>query len=458
MADRVRKRREELGLDVETLALRLGVPERQLRSIESDEEGLIDVRVALKLARVLNTTVEDLFGGSTLGPRVAEAATDAASPAALESEISSPLFDIVNLANGLTDRASLRRVYPPRGSRKSSSYFSKTARTDDAATSPRGLVDPTLGRPIRYFDLFCGIGGFRYGIDRALKNIGREGECALSCDSDKYARESYAANFGDAPVGDVAALPSDAIPDFDVLCAGFPCQSFSIIGLKRGFEDETKGALFFEIARILRDKRPRAFILENVRSLTTHDGGRAFEVILRVLQDELDYCVDWRIMNALDCGLPQKRERVLIVGSTQPFEMEWPRKKTSGKTLRDILQDDRDVPRKYYASSKIISLRHKKHKSQFDPGIWHENKSGVITSYPYSCALRAGASHNYLLVNGERRLTPLEMLRLQGFPDDFKIVVSDAQIRKQIGNAVPVNMIEMTLNRFLPLVFQSEAH
>lgn len=347
----------------------------------------------------------------------------------------------------------VQRVFAPRHSQKSSSARSKTAQDEGLAETPDGLLDATVARSIRYFDLFCGIGGFRFAAERTFAAMSRASECALSCDIDLYAQKSYAANFGETPYGDVSCLPSDEIPDFDLLFAGFPCQTFSIIGLRKGFADETKGSLFFQIARILKDKRPRAFVLENVRQLTTHDNGRTFEIILRVLQEELGYYVDWRVLNALDCGLPQKRERVVIVGSTEPFEMEWPRVKSERKSLSEILEEDKDVDRKYFASPEIIAKRKSAHTSEYFPAIWHENKSGNISSYPYSCALRAGASYNYLLVNGERRLTPREMLRLQGFPDEFKIVVSDAQIRKQAGNAAPVDLIQVALERFLPLVF-----
>ncbi len=353
------------------------------------------------------------------------------------------------------ETAAIRRSRAPRRSETKSSPNSKTAVDEGLADAPSGLVDPTVGRPIRFFDLFCGIGGFRFAAERTLAKMRRDGVCALSCDFDPPAQTSYEANFGERPFGDVAELPSEAIPDFDVLFAGFPCQAFSIIGLRKGFADETKGSLFFQIARILHDKRPRAFVLENVRQLTTHDGGRTFETILRILQDELGYRVDWRVMNALDCGLPQKRERVAIVGSLEPFEIAWPKPKTDGKTLADVLEPREQVDKKHFASPEIVKRRKEAHASQYSPAIWHENKSGNISSYPYSCALRAGASYNYLLVDGERRLTPREMLRLQGFPDSFKIVVSDAQIRKQAGNAAPVDLIERVLDRFLPLVFAS---
>ena len=195
---------------------------------------------------------------------------------------------------------------------------------------------------------------------------------------------------------------------------------------------------------------PKAFVLENVKRLVGHNGGKTFATIMNVLKN-LGYYVDHKIINALDCGLPQKRERVVIVGSTKPFNMKWPDKITDGKTLTDILESD--VPKKYYASDAIVKKRKSMHTSEYELSVWHENKTGNISSYPYSCALRAGASYNYLLVNGERRFTPRELLRLQGFPDSFKIVVNDSQIRKQTGNAVPVNLISCVLDNFIPLIF-----
>lgn len=306
-----------------------------------------------------------------------------------------------------------------------------------------------LQKRIFFIDLFCGIGGFRYACNRSFEKLGIEGECVFSSDIDEYARESYNANFGEYPSGDITKIDEKDIPNHDLLLGGFPCQPFSIIGLGKGFND-TRGTLFFDIARILKEKKPKAFVLENVKRLVGHNGGKTFATIMNVLKD-LGYYVDYKVLNALDCGLPQKRERVVIVGSTKPFNMKWPEKIADGKTLKDILETD--VPKKYFASDTIINKRKAMHKSDYELSVWHENKAGNISSYPYSCALRAGASYNYLLVNGERRFTPRELLRLQGFPDSFKIVVNDSQIRKQTGNAVPVDLISCVLDNFIPIIF-----
>lgn len=312
-------------------------------------------------------------------------------------------------------------------------------------------MNKQIPNPIKFIDLFCGIGGFRYASQEAFNNLGLVGECVFSSDIDKYAQDSYQANFGERPTGDITKVEAKDIPTFDLLFGGFPCQAFSICGSMKGFEDKTRGTLFFDIARIIKEKQPQAFVLENVKNLASHNNGDTLKTILYVLREELGYCVDYKVLNALDFGLPQKRERIIIVGSKKEFIMDWSFNIDKHKTLEDILE--KEVDKKHFASPEIIAKRKNSHTAKDFPAIWHENKSGNISSYPYSCALRAGASYNYLLVNGERRLTPREMLRLQGFPDSFKIVVSDAQTRKQAGNAIPVDMVAKVIQRFLTVAF-----
>lgn len=301
-------------------------------------------------------------------------------------------------------------------------------------------------KTVKFVDLFCGIGGFRLGAEMAMQSIGVKSECVLSSDIDPFCQEAYEANFGEKPVGDLFEVKSDDVPDHDLLLAGFPCQPFSIIGNSLGFDD-TRGTLFFEIARILATKRPAAFVLENVKRLERHDRGRTLDRILKVLTG-LGYTVDYKVFNALDFGLPQKRERIWIVGFLGPVIFDWPKGGVPMKSLEYILE--KNVPKKYYASDRIREKRHAAHKSKHNLGIWHENKAGNVSSYPYSCALRAGASYNYLLVNGERRLTPREMLRLQGYPDSYKIVCNDSQARKQAGNSLPVPVAEQVISMLMP--------
>lgn len=294
----------------------------------------------------------------------------------------------------------------------------------------------TAQRPLTFSDMFCGIGGFH----AAATQLGLQ--CAFACDIDDEARRAYRQNFGLEPVGDITTIPPDSIPEHDILLAGFPCQPFSIIGAMKGFED-ARGTLFFNLAEVIDAKRPEAFVLENVRQLSTHNRGQTLSKIVDVLSG-LGYRTDWKLLNALDFGLPQKRERTFIVGFLDhsiPFA--WPEPASGTLILEDVLE--RDVPTSYWASEKIRNKRREKHQSQYEVSIWHENKGGNVSSHPFSCALRAGASYNYLLVNGERRLTPREMLRLQGFPESFELPGTYQQVRKQTGNAVPVPVARAVL-------------
>ncbi len=305
---------------------------------------------------------------------------------------------------------------------------------------------------IKFIDLFCGIGGFRTAMDQACIENNLIPDCVFSSDIDTYCQDSYEANFGHRPLGDITLINEKDIPDHDILFAGFPCQPFSIIGQMQGFND-IRGTLFFDIARIIRYKRPKAFILENVKQLVGHNGGKTLKTIIFTLEKELGYYVQFAVLNALDYGLPQKRERVIIVGHREPVFFSYPSPNRPFKPLSEILE--KNVDKKHFASEYIVKKRKESHQPAFYPSIWHENKAGNVCSYPYSCALRAGASYNYLLVDGERRLTPREMLRLQGFPESFKIVVTDGQARKQAGNAVPVNIVKAVILKLLPFVATS---
>lgn len=295
-------------------------------------------------------------------------------------------------------------------------------------------------RTIRYADLFCGIGGFH----QAGSSLGLE--CVYACDIDEDCRKAYQANYGLEPASDIRKVEPKDIPSIDLLCAGFPCQPFSIIGSREGFSD-ARGTLFFEIARIIEAKQPRAFVLENVKQLASHNHGKTLNRILEILKG-MGYTVEHRILNALDFGVPQKRERILIVGfKGEASGFHWSSKEIPRKPLSEVLETDVDP--KFYVSERIRRSRKAEHTSKVKPGIWHENKAGHISSHPFSCALRAGASYNYLLVDGERRLTPREMLRLQGFPDSFKDVCTVAQTRHQAGNAVPVPMVRAVMEGML---------
>ena len=315
--------------------------------------------------------------------------------------------------------------------------MSATAKNSSGASSTKA------GKPVvRFIDLFCGLGGFHLATKAAARGHGVKAECVFASDIDKNCRKVYAGNFQMAPDGDITQIEAKDVADHELLLAGFPCQPFSIIGQRKGFED-TRGTLFFDIARILEAKRPEAFVLENVRMLQGHNGGRTIARIMETLK-ELGYYAEYRVLNALDFGLPQKRQRVFIVGFRNGGEFVWPEGDVPMKPLSKVLE--KEVDRKHYASEHIRQNRLAKHDPTPELTIWHENKSGNVKARPYSSALRAGASYNYLLVNGERRLTPREMLRLQGFPDSYKQVCSDHQTRKQAGNSLPVPVATAVLN------------
>ena len=305
------------------------------------------------------------------------------------------------------------------------------------ATVSHNLQDANI---VTFADLFCGIGGFHY----AASALGLR--CVFASDIDEKIAKQYEHCHRVVVAGDITEIKSRDIPKHDILFAGFPCQPFSIIGKRQGLDD-TRGTIFHEITRILKYRLPAAFVLENVKQLTTHNGGRTMNKIITAIK-RIGYEVDYKVLNALDFGLPQKRERVLIVGMLSGLEYyEWPKSKKKYIPLADLLEVK--VAKRHYVSQRIRKSRQAMHTSKYKPGIWHENKGGNISSHPFSCALRANASYNYLLVDGKRRLTPREMLRLQGFPERFDIIGSDCELRKQVGNAVPVPMIRAVIREVL---------
>lgn len=303
----------------------------------------------------------------------------------------------------------------------------------------------------RFIDLFAGIGGIRLGFE----SVG--GHCVFSSEWDKDACKTYEANFGEVPAGDITQIDAKDIPDFDILLGGFPCQAFSIIGKKEGFENETCGTLFFDIERILKEKRPKAFMLENVRNLVAHNGGNTFQVI-RTHLEALGYTVYAKVLNALDFGVPQKRERIIIVGFLDNVDFTFPSPipESERKALSDVLETN--VADKYYVREAIRDSRlaRLKDPNYPKPYISHENMAGSITPHPYSSCLRAGASANYILINDERRPTEREMLRLQGFPEDFKIVVTYGKMKHQCGNSVAVPVIAAVARQMIKALKEYE--
>jgi DNA (cytosine-5)-methyltransferase 1 len=292
-----------------------------------------------------------------------------------------------------------------------------------------------LRKSYKTIDLFAGIGGIRLGFEKyGCENV-------FTSEWDKTAQKVYEDNFGEVPFGDINDVDPKDIPNHDILLAGFPCQPFSIAGKQLGFAD-TRGTLFFNIEEILRVKKPSAFLLENVKRLTTHDNGQTFKIILEKL-NQLGYTVHHKVFNSLEFGVPQKRERIYIVGFKEEIKFNFPKSLGYYKPLAQYLDDECEVPKSFYVTESLRDKRYAAVKGiPVVPSIWHENIGGNISALPYSCALRAGGSYNYLLVNGERRLTGREMIRLQGFPESYKINVPYTQVRKLAGNSVTVPVIE----------------
>tara|TARA_B100001057_G_scaffold495605_1_gene595048 strand:+ start:303 stop:1220 length:918 start_codon:yes stop_codon:yes gene_type:complete len=288
-----------------------------------------------------------------------------------------------------------------------------------------------------FIDLFAGIGGMRIPFEE----LG--GKCAFTSEIDKFAQQTYQANFNEIPEGDITKLEVRDIPKHDLLLAGFPCQAFSHAGLKKGFED-TRGTLFFDIARILEFHKPKAFLLENVKALEGHDNKRTITKILDTLYD-LGYFPSRKILNAKDFGLPQNRERIFIIGiKDRNQEFPWPIPPETKTRLGKILQ--KRVKNKFTLSDRIWNshIKRKENHRLNGRGFGYSlfNRDSEYTS-TISARYYKDGSEILIEQKGKnpRMLTPREAARLQGFPEEFVISVSNNQAYKQFGNAVPINVI-----------------
>lgn len=296
----------------------------------------------------------------------------------------------------------------------------------------------------RFIDLFAGIGGIRLGFESA------GGECVFSSEWDKYAQTTYAANFGEMPAGDITKIDPLNIPTFDILAAGFPCQPFSQAGLGLGMAD-TRGTLFFDIAKIINHHRPKVVFLENVKRLRTHDGGRTLKVIQNTLE-QLGYDVHISVLNARDFGVPQNRERIFIVGFLGKAQFIFPTPSGIKTKLGNILE--KKVDSKYTLSDRLWAghqRRLREHKEKGNGfGFSLFNK---ISSYTNTISARYYKDGSEILIEQKdknpRKLTPREAARLQGFDESFEIVVSDNQAYKQFGNSVSVPVIKAVANQII---------
>lgn len=320
-----------------------------------------------------------------------------------------------------------------------------------------------------FIDLFAGIGGFRI----AMQSMG--GHCVFSSEWDKEAQKTYQRNFGDLPFGDITSpIVKGFVPEgFDVLCAGFPCQAFSIAGKRGGFDD-TRGTLFFDVAEIIKKKKPKAIFLENVKGLRNHDAGKTLATILNVLREDLNYFVpDPQIINAKDFGVPQNRERIFIVGfrkDTKVDSFSYPKPSEHKPTFIDI-REENQVSNKYYLSTQYLKTleNHKKRHESKGNGFGYE----IIPDNGIANAIVVGGmgrERNLVVDNritdyipvthikgeinkvGIRRMTPREWARLQGFPDSYIIPVADASAYKQFGNSVAVPAIRATGKQLLKYI------
>ncbi|MCZ8332479.1 MAG: DNA (cytosine-5-)-methyltransferase [Flavobacterium sp.] len=301
----------------------------------------------------------------------------------------------------------------------------------------------------KFIDLFAGIGGIRLGF----QNLG--GKCVFTSEWDTYSKKTYEANFGEVPFGDITKISEKEIPDHDILLGGFPCQPFSIAGVSKknalgkahGFLDETQGTLFFDVARIIKYKMPKAFLLENVKNLVSHDKGKTFTIIKETLK-ELGYSIHFKVMDG-QYFVPQHRERIIIVGfNNNVFKgeetFEFPKMGDTKFAIRDILEEEVDP--KYTLSDKLWNYLQeyaKKHKAKGNGfGFGLTNLDGI--SRTMSARYYKDGAEILIPQDGlnPRRLTPRECARLQGFPDSFIIPVSDNQAYKQFGNSVVTPLIQ----------------
>lgn len=298
----------------------------------------------------------------------------------------------------------------------------------------------------KFIDLFCGLGGFRIAFEKA------GGECVFSSDIDKYVKEVYSKNFGEIPYGDITQIATEDIPEHDILCAGFPCQPFSTAGKRLGFED-TRGTLFFEVARILKEKQPKGFILENVKGLTNHDKGKTLQIILKTIE-EIGYDYKYKILNAKDYNVPQNRERWYCIGVKKGSginieDFSFPNKEKLEIKLEDIIEIINDESE--YTISETCEKNIKTHLKKKDINITPHTLAYDIrpsrchfilgdVSNCLTAKMGTGGSNVPVVVNQNRKLTERECLRLMGFPDSYEIG-KGYQSYKQIGNSVVVPVI-----------------
>ena len=332
---------------------------------------------------------------------------------------------------------------------------------------------------LKGIDLFCGIGGFRLAMER--NNI----DCVFSSDIDAFAQKTYAENFGEKPYGDITKIDAKDIPAFDILTAGFPCQPFSYSGLNQGFEDKTRGTLFFDVLRIIEHHKPSMFFLENVKGLKSHNNGETLNIIVKSLEEQ-GYKIKWTVLNSLDFGVPQARERWYCVGFKGEYDFQFPVGKREGIVINDIIDEDSNNNNRlrladwemrmidYHFENVTDEKPRVEHNSSVYNPASKKGRHGVFSFQKADKALRFHVgdfaktqiqemfyacknTYSPTIIAGRvpklwdlrRKLSVLEATRLQGFPDNFKFPVSDAQAYKQLGNSVSVPVIEAIMRKMV---------
>ncbi|HHX53969.1 MAG TPA: DNA cytosine methyltransferase [Clostridiales bacterium] len=304
-------------------------------------------------------------------------------------------------------------------------------------------------KDMTFIDLFAGLGGFRI----ALESLGAK--CVYSNEWDKFAQQVYYDNFGDVPEGDITKVDENTIPEHDILCAGFPCQAFSISGKQRGFED-SRGTLFFDVARIVKCKKPKIVFMENVKNFAVHDEGKTLEVVENTMK-ELGYSFSHKVLNAVDYGIPQKRERIYMVCFRNDIGIDnfnFPKPFKLKKYVKDFLLPEEQIPEKYYVNRPDTYMENKSDDIYSDKSIrlGIVNKGGqgeriysikgiAITLSAYGGGVFAKTG-GYMINGRYRRLVPRECARLMGYPDTYKIIKNDNQAYKQFGNSVVIDVLQ----------------
>lgn len=338
-----------------------------------------------------------------------------------------------------------------------------------------------LNNTIRVVDLFAGVGGIRLGFTQAAKEFGMNTECVFSSEIDEWACKTYRKNFPNDnhdPKCDITTVDAKSLPDFDVLLAGFPCQAFSIAGKRGGFDD-TRGTLFFDVARIIKEKQPKAFLLENVKGLTNHRSGKTLQVILNTLREDLGYTVFYKVLNAKEYGVAQLRERIYIVGfknAGDSFDYPLPLPQEERKVIRDIIEENPVDARYYLSTSYLAALKaHKARHQALGHGFGYEVRNLDEVAGTIVCG-GMGKERNLIVdtrqtdftvrthIKGEynkeglRKMTPLEWERLQGFPDNWTAGIADVHRYKQMGNSVAVPVIQAVSENIIKQLLTTAAN